>query len=525
MEIPGSTNTTLGAVQVNVVDYKPFTNGDDVTSDERAAVQYVSRKLIDNLRTFTTFMTPNEDKVATNLELVDSTGDRLVLNLALGKQDDPFIKRFEIPLPKIYQGRTAPNLHQALKEISTVQPGGNVPNMIRNTIHAMRAGLLPLDMELRLLSTDEPVFQEWFDGLEPVIRDRIRLTTLDVHSRMAIHLPYDSDKPGGVGTLGLVTPMHSTIQGIGENFEQLVECNHVLVSESLAQLVGPSHRRYRELQNPSTAFRQQCPLESYNLMLNQGRIPYISMNEDEMTKYLESIETRRALGGTSPSTGRTSDITTPSFSQPFDDERELNLAAMQSVTDSFNRYFACITPHPENQIYFPVSVSCGPFGGYHIACTSDGKRYVVFSSTPHPKGDGTEKMLNIIGDNDDIKPDKKHTMGAGDSVATILSMAHLWDMEKLIGNMRRKHHPIGSKFIETASMIFASLLSRFAGEILYHSDRCDWMSVPPDIFPQIMETTGRKSLDLASSLWNKVSGSPQVAREPEWDMDVALWQL
>lgn len=526
LEISGATNTKLGAVQINVVDYKPFLDTTDISKEEMEAVQLVSRKLIDNLRAYTQFMTKDDDKVATNLRLVNTEiGEKLSLELELGKMEDPFLKRFDLPLPRKFRGRSVQDLHQALSEISQVQPGGNIPNMFRNMVHAIRSGLLPDTTEIDLHTTDEPVFMKWFDEIEQPIRDRVRLNMLSVPSRKGLHIPYKSDKPGGIGTLGLVTPMHSTIQAIQPNFNSLTDCNHVLVSESLGGLVTDANRRqYREFQNPSSAFRQQCPLESYNLMLSKGRIPFISMNMGEMDNYLKSVETRRAINEVGTSGATNEEKKSQSFfSQPFDGQRDLNQATVQLVTEAFNRYFACITPYPEDQIYFPISVSCDAYGGYHVACTPDGNRYAIFTSTP--QGNGAENMLKIIGPNDDIKLSTKRTMGAGDSVASILSMVHLWDIEKVIGSMRTKQHPLNPKFIEMASAIFVSLMSRFAGEVLYHSNRCDWMSVPPDVFPQIVQKTAEKSLNLAADSWNKIDGDPEVMREPEWDIDVAMWQI
>ena len=525
LEIPGSANTTLGAVQVNVVDYKAFVDTTDITDGELDAVRKVSRTLIDNLRTFTTVMTPGDDKVATNIRLVNTEiGENLTLELEIGKMDDPFLKRFVLPLPQKFQGRSVADLHGALSNISQVQPGGNVPNMIRNMVHLMRANLLPPDTQIQLYSTDEPLFRSWFDTLDPSIRNRIALTFMEVPARKAFQVQYNSDKPGGIGTLGLVTPMHSTINKLHAHFDGLTDCNHVLVSESLGGLVNDRNRAtYREFQNPSSAFRQQCPLESYNLMLNKGRIPFISMNMGEMDGYLRSIETRRALGSAASSSSDAEKKPESSFSQPFDDARELNDATVKLVTEAFNRYFTCITPNPEEQIYFPISVSCDAFGGYHVVCTPDGKRYAIFTSTP--QGNGAENMLNMIGHNEDIRLSTKRTMGAGDSVASILSMVHLWDIQKVIGNLRTKRHPLNPKFIEMASTIFVSLMSRFAGEMLYHSDRCDWMSVPPEIFPAVMRKTAEKSLNLAAESWNKIDRKPEVMREQDWDIDIAMWQL
>ncbi len=134
-------------------------------------------------------------------------------------------------------------------------------------------------------------------------------------------------------------------------------------------------------------------------------------------------------------------------------------------------------------------------------------------------------MLDLVGKDTEISLDIKRTMGAGDSVSSVLSMAHLWDMEELMGQMRESGHPIDTKYMEIAGTLFTSLLSRVAGEILYHSNRCDWMSVPPEKFREIIAVTAKKSLDLAADLWNQVDQKPTIAKEQEWDIDLAMWQL
>lgn len=525
LNIPGNDRgTRIGAVQVNVVDYKPFVPQDGIEQHEIEDIHTVMRKQIDTLRAYTNFMVPGDDKVAANIILVaDTTGTHLALVLELGNLDDPFLKRVNIPLPRKFQGRTASTLHEAVVDLGKVDPGGNIPNMTRNMVHAMQSGLCPDGAEMDLYTTPEPIFLNWLEHVDPAIRDRIHCTRLEIPPRIGIHVEYKSDKPGGVGTFGMVTPMHSTIAQISPHFDTLRSCNHVLVSESLASLVQNDAQRgeFREFQNPSSAFREQCAVESYNHRLNHGRMPFISMNDEEMVKYVLSIERRRGLNTTGSSSANEA-IQNPSFSSPFDDDRRMNNPMVELVSNGFNRYLSSITPHPEDNLFFPASVSCGPRGGYHLACTPDGNRYVIFSSTPN--GNGTERMLSIVGDNEDINIQKKRTMGAGDSVASILSLTDLWDVNRLMQQHSKNRYPLDPKFFEVASMIFVSIFSRFAGEILYHSDRCDWSSIPPDRFPEIVLTTIEKSLRLAAETWNKTE-RPQAFREADWDIDLALWQL
>ncbi len=499
-----------------MVDYK---FGMGVDENDLKETRDAVRKLLDSLRKHTTFIPLGKDKTVANIDLTHcDIGTTLPLTLRFGKPDDAYLKPFELPLPPQFRGKKVRDLHDALQQMSRMDPGGNVPNMIRNLAHIMGSPSAPRGMTIDLYSTDEPLFQVWFSSLSQQTRDRIRLTLIDVPARKGLHLPYSSDDPSKHGTLGIGTPLHSTIHSMEEHFPRLITCNHVLVSESLHSLVKKKadKEQYHEFQDPSTAFREQCAIESYNHMLNGGmHMPVVTMNDEEMIEYLTSLEKRRdaPLSVNQPLT----------FAAPFDGQRQLNDVTMQQVSNTFERYFACVTPRPHTTLHFPLNVSCGSRGGYHIACTPKGTRFAIFSSTPRST-EGAQRMLSTIGKNDDISLEKSYVMGAGDAVATVLSLAHLWDIPEMLRTHANKTHPLDARFIETASIIFVSLLSRFVGEMVFHSDRCDWTSVPQELFPDIVRRVAEKSLDAATHVWGRTE-KPQQVRENEWDMDIAIWEL
>ena len=130
----------------------------------------------------------------------------------------------------------------------------------------------------------------------------------------------------------------------------------------------------------------------------------------------------------------------------------------------------------------------------------------------------------MLGKNTDIDINKQHTMGAGDSVATVLSLSHIWDLEEMMKRHAKKEHARDPRFFETAAMVFVSLMSRVAGDILYHSSRCDWSSIPPPVFRELVGKTAEKSLDKAMDLWKGLP-SPQSTKDPEWDICIAAWRL
>lgn len=151
----GVENTKIGAVLVNITDYKPFTDLSDVSVSEIEAVRLVVRKLRDALHD-KHFIRPGQDKVTARLSIQEwkSEDQYLVILLSLGEDDDDaFARRLKIPLPSKYWRSSALDLFDALAEISTLEPGGNVPNMIRNLMHALRSGVLPLESSIHLFSS------------------------------------------------------------------------------------------------------------------------------------------------------------------------------------------------------------------------------------------------------------------------------------------------------------------------------------------------------------------------------------
>lgn len=505
----------LAAAQVNVVDYK---FGQDLLEADLEESREAVGKLLDSLRTNTNFIPKGKDKTIADISLNNQEiGTRLSLMLRFGKPDDPFFKPFDLPLPQQYRGRSVRDLHEALTGMCKVDPGGNVANMIRNMTHAMACEIVPSTMEIALYSTQEPIFQMWFEALPSEIRDRIHLTPLSTPARKGLHLPYPTGVQGETGTMGIGTPMHSTIREMEQYFPDIARANHVLTSESLTPLVNTQKLReqYQEFQNASSAFRQQCAIESYNHVLNNGHfIPIITNNDAEMKEYVASLQKRRSAPNSGPST--------LSFSAPFDAERQLNMATVSDVSSSFEQYFTCITPKSYNKLSFPVCVSCGSQGGYHVACTQSGERVIVFSSIPH--SEGATKILAPLGGNSEIQLSKQHTMGAGDSVATVLSLSQIWDTEGMMRQFARKTDPLDPQFIETATIIFVSMLSRVAGELLFHSNKCDWSSVQKNEMQHYIQVTAAKSLDMAQSMWKGLP-SPQTARDADWNIDVAMWKM
>lgn len=526
LHVVGRDNVKLGAVQVNVVDYKPFSNAESISPTEMDIVQNATRTLLEELRMYTTIVQPGEDKVSAVTELrSNQIGDQLELLIKFGKTGQPFKKDFDLPLPKSLRGFSAADLHSALQNIGRIDPGGNVPNMVRNIVHLMSMNLMPPDFEVHLYSTSEPVFQQWYDSLAEHIRDRVHRTLLQIPSRTSIHLAYPGEK-STIETMGLVSPMHSTVNAVQPYMDTLAGCNHVLVSESLQPNIQSDTlaRTYQEFQNPSSAFRSKCGIASYDMVIDRKypvqHIPFVSLNHTEMVTYLKSVEDRRDIMNQVGQQKKNE----PSFNEPFDRNGHISTATVRNVTDSLQRYFTCITPTNNSSMYYPLSITCKASGGYTVAVSSDrGEKHVIFSSVPTEKG--SERMLALAGNHPDMSIDKHSTMGAGDSVASVISAVHLWNLEEMLGRLRQEdRHPLDAKFMEKASMIFTSLLGRFAGMILVHSDRCDWSCVSKEAFQNMILRTAEKSLDLAAACWS--SGEYiQVMKEPEWGIDIATWKL
>ncbi len=525
--IIGLANNKIGAVQVNMVDYKPFrTPETPLDPAEVEQSRKAVRALLDSLRTNTNFIPRGKDKTIAEIDLASHEIEtKLRLTLQFGQLDDPYPKPFALPVPSQFRDKNYSSLHEALKAISRVDPGGNVPNMVRNLAHAIECGVAPEGQTIDLYTTSDPEFERWFDEQSSKVHERIHKTLLSVPARKGLHLQYARDD-GATGTMGIGTRMHSTLTDMERHVRRLAGNNHNLVSESLYELTRgkPELGQYQEFQNPSTAFRQQCGFQNYSHTFMEGKqIPTISMNTDEMVEYVRSVEIRRDAPNSSNEPVDVNDSSLL-FAAPLDKSRTLHPTTITMVNESFNRYFVAVSPKPQNTIHFPVNVSCGEFGGYNIACLPKGQdRIVVYSSVPHSK-DGAAKILDMVGPNPDIDIRKQQTMGAGDSVATVLSLAHVWDVMEMLKQEAKPQHPLEDRFYEIASAIFVSLLSRVAGEVLYHSDCCDWSSVPAEAFHTIIHTTMQKSLDQATMFWRNI-GAPMQTRENDWDVDIAMWKL
>lgn len=435
-----------------------------------------------------------------------------------------FRRDLDIPLMSSSVPRQEVNtIEEGLKKISTMGPGGNTPNEVRNMVHLMAAGVGP--EQLHLYSSSDFLFEEWLQSLPPAAHERIHLTKLSLASRIGVHFPYRGADHKGVlqnGTLAISSPAESTRDAIRLHLQELLVCHNVIVSEGLGRQILETQLQGREKLvqkiNPSSALRGDCAVDAYEYIQKGGYPPIATMNDEEADFYIRTLK------------GRVEDKNPEKldpffFPSPFGAHGGVNDMAVDAASQGFNEYLRYIpAPHTE-QLLFPLNISCGKQGGYHLAHCG-GKHYVVFTTTPHRAG--AQFLLDTVGNPPGIQMGTALSMGAGDAVGTLLSLTNrVWDVEELMGEYAKKsqkHHSVDEHYLRVASMIFVSILSRILGEYVFHSEKTDFTDVPPGSLRNIVNYAAEQALAATEPVWH-VGPVPKQSAVEELGINVALWEL
>lgn len=465
------------------------------------------------------------DKLATNVDLPRGGHAKLkgVLPLeltggALGK----FHRYLDIPINhKRVPLRNVRTLHGGLSRICRMYPGGNAPNETRNMVQFMEAGIGP--QQLELYSSTDALFEQWYRSITPAIRDRVHRTILQMDdggkkvqlpSRMGLHLPC-----GDNGTISIANPATSTVPYIRDQLQSLLEYDQVIVSEGLCRAMLASRLKGRknlvQKINPSSAFRGDCAIDAYEYCRSGGASPIVTMNDDEFDYYVRCIKGR--IEEEEPEK-----LDPIPFLSPFDDDGALDHGRVRVANNGFNEYFRYIrTPRTPN-LTFPLNVSSGKRGGYHVA-VKDGRLFVAFSTTPHTAG--TRKLLRVAGDPPGVGMRIKKSMGAGDSLGALLSLANVWDTEEFIAQHAAEtcKKLLSGDQKRAAAILFISILNRYIGELLFHTEKCDLSDVAPAKLRDVVLYAADQAIRASGAVWN-VGQKPKVGAV-EGGMKVAIWEL
>lgn len=426
-----------------------------------------------------------------------------------------FIRPMAIPLSDKAPNGEVQSLEHALQLISRTDPGGNAPNEMRNLVRLMEGGVGP--EHLHLFTSSDALFEEWLQSVQGPVRDHIAVTRLSFASRMGVHLPYRLTERNG--TLGISSPADTTRGPIRPHFADLLSCNHVIVSEGLGREIQASGMEeghsLQQKMNPSSGLRADCALDAYEYVQAGGPPPFATMNDEETDFYIRVLKGR--VEGVDPEK-----LDPIPFPSPFGTGAEISESAVMRANASFNEYFQYV-PHRESEtLQFPLNVSCGGRGGYHAAMVR-GRHYLVFSTVPEEHG--VAKLLDLAGNPHGIHKETERSMGAGDAVGALLSLANAWDATELLGEyaVQAGRQTPDERYLHIAGIVFVSLLSRIFGEYLFHTERTDFTEIPAERIRHIVDFAAQQALLVADQVWN-AGPRPKVAKVEDLGIKVALWE-
>src|SRR3989344_5159709 len=139
---------------------------------------------------------------------------------------------------------------------------------------------------------------------------------------------------------------------------------------------------------------------------------------------------------------------------------------------------------------------------------------------------GGQLIIDTVNNPAEVNRSNTRVMGAGDSLGATLSLANIWDVEKLM-HCYAKESNIKSpnkELVATAGIVFVSLFSRYIGECAYRSKECDICDIPVENVRPLMDRAAKEAWQTARELWT-YSAKPGVALTETTGIRVAIWEL
>jgi len=464
--------------------------------------------------------------------------DRIELEIP-GGIDTGWFYRLDISLAKPFeQGKSVSSTSDAFSLIGTAHPGGNAFNEVRNLAHFMEANIGPA--VLHVYSSRDETFNQWYDTLSQHIRDRIHLydlcsTTPAGMETLAPRRSYHLDYAGG--TISVAKPSARTVPYMQEHFNRLLQHAHVIVSEPYGREISGAMSDPRLIPNlkynPSSAFLGECAVDVFEVARVMGQAspgPVVTMNTDEFDYFVRRLEER--MGGSSSSLlepevdAANATEKKNRFKSPFGETTwgsEVSQEAVAEAGTAFLYYLSYVPCSDADHLRFTLNVSDGRYGGFHLAKRE--KRWtVVYSTTPSPQG--SQLIIDTVNNPAEVNRSNTRVMGAGDSLGATLSLANIWDVEKLM-HCYAKESNIKSpnkELVATAGIVFVSLFSRYIGECAYRSKECDICDIPVENVRPLMDRAAKEAWQTARELWT-YSAKPGVALTETTGIRVAIWEL
>ncbi|MBS1791654.1 MAG: hypothetical protein JST85_28350 [Acidobacteria bacterium] len=404
-------------------------------------------------------------------------------------------------------------------EGAEISDGGNIQNTTVNLAWAFLCGPLRdrlesqgISLRLTVVSSSDPFATFPFAQAE-AMRNLFEVQIFDLPDRSGIHLPWVDE--GENGTLSINTMALST----GEALEKLLNNNKqfakafkdgtcfVSADPIYSQLARFAQPGYTYIINASTAFRSEVAVVSYD------RSVILPMNEGEAGDVCRLLLQRH-------SGEELNKIRRPPFTSPLaTNGREIDLDGLRQLDRSLDILKTYIPSHRTlNRQSFVCPISFGAQGGLVIGSGSQGE-IACFTSTPAK----TDRLFEEFCDPDSIDRSRIYEMGAGDAVATIITLFNEIEPRIFIEPFFEGREGENRILIELASTIFVSGLGRVVGNFLIHTRQTNWSCIKPAMFLRLLEEMAQESLNTARTMVNKLH-APAIGEMSQCGIQVVAWR-
>jgi len=261
---------------------------------------------------------------------------------------------------------------------------------------------------------------------------------------------------------------------------------------------------YQTVINASTAFRSVVATESYK------RVVILPMNSGEAGDVCK-IVLQRALEE------ELERIERPPFPSPLTPSgQDIDLEALKELDRSLDMYTTYI---PIGRERFTCPISFGHDGGMLIS-TGD-ENVACFTSTPSAEGE--QRLLEEFGQSPRILWDRIDDVGAGDVVASIVTLFNSVSPELVLAEHMEGRERQDRMLSQLASALFVSVLARVGGNFLVRTEGTHLLSLRRDTFARLLDEVARDSIHSARSLAKRLH-APATAELKRWGIRVVTWR-
>lgn len=414
--------------------------------------------------------------------------------------------------------RTHPQIPRVLFEILSEQHlGGNASNILRNELHLARANV---GAQLhKVFAPPDPYLDPWMKPYLEHVGSNFEFHALDgLSSRFGAGFPFN-DERNREQRFSLNTPQDPTIEPMRKHVEggALNDCDFIVVSEGMGELLKQYNVRIRQLFNPTSALHNESALEALKRFREGRGTDAVFINEKEADQWIRIMENRMEMGPFK-------DLPEAKYPSPFLKSAQgvhIDPNAIEVMNGNHRRWLNMLPPPEEDYVTCHSSVGCGPEGGqYLLQC--QGQHYIACADTPTEEG--ARALIAVLGTTADVRSDIRDVIGAGDASFTASILCNLYTPLEDI--LRTKDQSLSPPKLKIAAAAFHAILGRVFGEFVYHSETRDLSGVPHEAIPQLLDMVLEKAIAAAHHITTITKRSPQrIYTDPDWKFNFTMWEL